>query len=167
MAARKDIAGQQFGRLTVIRPYKFDGRHWYWFCHCSCGSDYVLKSGYQRQIQSCGCLNREATVASNTKHGGHDHPLYQTWSSMLNRCYNPKNKSYNYYGQRGIRVCDRWRFGENGEHGFECFLADMGPRPAGNSLDRINSSGNYEKSNCRWATAREQSNNRRPRQCLR
>jgi hypothetical protein len=81
---------------------------------------------------------------------------------MLQRCYNPNINNYPDYGGRGIEVCDRWRFGENGRTGFQCFLEDMGCPPRGKSLDRINVNGNYEPSNCRWATIFEQARNKRP-----
>lgn len=83
------------------------------------------------------------------------HKLYKTWISMKQRCYNPNSYGYTYYGGRGIIVCDRWKTS------FKNFLEDMGERPEGHSLDRINNNGNYEPSNCRWATSKEQSNNKR------
>jgi hypothetical protein len=92
-------------------------------------------------------------------------PEYQVWRGMIRRCEDPKHDSYRYYGARGIRLCDRWRNGEDGQSGFECFLADMGTRPTPqHSIDRYpNNDGNYSKYNCRWATASEQSLNQRPR----
>ncbi len=90
-------------------------------------------------------------------------PGYNTWRLMISRCHNEAAKDYPRYGARGIAVCHRWRFGEDGKHGFECFWKDMGTRPAGHTLDRIEGKLGYEKSNCRWATpemqARNQSNN--------
>lgn len=94
------------------------------------------------------------------RYGQTSHPLYTTWMGMKQRCSNPRHKAYRYYGGRGIQICDRWL----GEHGFANFLADMGERPEGHSIDRINNDGNYEPGNCRWATATIQGANKRSRQ---
>ena len=82
--------------------------------------------------------------------------MYGAWGGMVNRCHNPKNSSFGRYGALGVTVCDRWRFGENGASGFECFLADMGERPDGHTLDRIDGQRGYAPDNCRWATIKEQ-----------
>lgn len=89
------------------------------------------------------------------RHGLRETPTYRSWTSMISRCGNPNNVSWAHYGGRGITICDAWRT-------FLGFLADMGERPEGKTLDRINNDGNYEPGNCRWATASEQSRNRRP-----
>jgi len=87
------------------------------------------------------------------------HPLYGAVAGMINRCHNPNNSAYARYGARGIYVCDRWRFGEDGKSGFECFLEDMGERPDGHTLDRIDPYGSYTPENCRWATHKVQRSN--------
>ncbi len=87
------------------------------------------------------------------------HFMYGAWAGMVNRCHNPNNSSFARYGGRGVSVCDRWRFGEDGKSGFVCFLEDMGERPEGHTLDRVNAAGNYEPSNCRWATVTTQRRN--------
>lgn len=96
------------------------------------------------------------------KHGASFTPLYSVWAGLKSRCRNPKNPQFKHYGRRGIKVCDRWRNGEEGKSGFECFLEDMGEKPSSvHSIDRINTDGDYEPANCRWATKKEQNNNTR------
>ncbi|HEY1814872.1 MAG TPA: hypothetical protein VGG74_21140 [Kofleriaceae bacterium] len=118
--------------------------------------------------RSCGCLKRDADarwIESNTKHGDAPHdgersPEYSAWAAAIQRCTNPENQSFKNYGARGISVCARWL----GNRGFTNFLADMGRRPSSkHSIDRINNDGNYEPSNCRWATAKQQARNKRHR----
>lgn len=149
-----DLAGQQFGRWTVLR---YVGREM-WLCRCECGKEReVIGSNLRNNGSlSCGCLARELTGVRATKHGGFGTPEYDAWHGMIQRCHNPNCKDYPRYGGRGIIVCDRWR------RSFADFFADMGPRPSPvHSIDRERVNGNYEPGNCRWATVVVQQRNRR------
>lgn len=155
--------GQVFGRLTVIEQAGHDVHDCIvWTCLCECGNEVIvrgdsLKSGRTR---SCGCLNSDAHRISGRRHGaagrGNRTSEYNIWISMKQRCINPRSQAWEYYGGRGISVCDRWM------NSFMDFYYDMGPKPEGLSLDRVDNDGNYEPGNCRWATKSEQTANRRP-----
>lgn len=162
--------GTVFGRLTILSFVRSGGanKSRVYLCRCICGTELeVSRRSLRAGTRSCGCLQRDVTAemgriktSGNHTHGfasSKRHPLYSVWSAMRQRCNNPKNRSYRHYGGRGIRVCDQW----NSSDGFVVFLRDMGERPAGTSLDRIDNDGNYEPGNCRWATAKEQGVNRR------
>lgn len=149
--------GTVFGRLTVIGEADSIKGNATWLCQCECGNQvtvlaYRLRAGH---TQSCGCLHEENLRTSVTTHGMSKTPIYIIWKSMKARCLSPRDKSYKDYGGRGITVCDEWK------DSFETFYADMGECPEGHSLDRIDVNGNYEPSNCRWATSIEQNRNRR------
>jgi hypothetical protein len=150
------MRGKRFGRLLVLRERDNivgDGRA-RWLCKCDCGKlheafGYNLRQG---GVLSCGCLQIERS-GRPTEHGLTDSREYSSWKSMLQRCTNPKAPDYSRYGGKGITVCDRWK-------DFKNFLADMGNRPHDHVLDRINNKGNYEPSNCRWATYSESNLNK-------
>lgn len=158
-----NLVGLKFGKLTVVSELEERNPHGkvLFHCKCDCGNEVnvigsKLKNGWSK---SCSCLQketvRERSKIDNKKHGYHKTSIYNTYYSMISRCYNNKNESYQYYGEKGIKVCDRWL------ESFENFLADMGEKPSENhSIDRINVFGNYEPLNCRWADKIEQENNK-------
>jgi hypothetical protein len=155
-----DLTGRVFTRLTVLERATSRNHSAYWRCKCECGNLYEAQGSQLRneRTKSCGCLKRERIVAQSTTHGHKTRegtsPTYNSWSNMMARCTRPTHPRYKDWGGRGITVCERWLV-------FENFLADMGEKPPGKTLDRKENSGNYEPGNCRWATPAEQAANTR------
>ena len=154
----KNLTGQKFGRLLVLKFLESRDNKRFWLCLCDCGKFKEKPTGELTNggTLSCGCMKREKILKATTTHGLTKTPEYQTWAGIKKRCLNSKNKDYHHYGGRGITICKRWL------NSFENFLEDMGERPSKNhSIDRIDNNSNYCKENCRWATQKEQKRNTR------
>jgi hypothetical protein len=151
MTQRIDIRDQRFHSLTVIEHVAGTK----WRCLCDCGKEVERASLDIRtgKVKSCGCRKAEAIAKAQRTHGMTNTATYRSWISMRRRCYDKTHPQYKYYGGAGVKVCERWR------DDFAAFLEDMGERPQGKTLDRKDRVGDYEPTNCRWATQKEQMNN--------
>jgi hypothetical protein len=153
---RLKLKGRKLNKLTILEHVGWRSGNSVWRCRCECGTvkdimGFHIKAG---TIKSCGCLGKP-------KHGLSKHPDYGVWANMIHRCYGAHYACYKGYGSRGVSVCARWRFGEDGKHPFLCWLEDVGPRPKGLMLDRINFNGHYTPENSRWVTPAQSARNKR------
>ena len=156
--------GQKYNRLIAIKFVEMKNLRQHWLFKCDCGKETTLRAESVKngQTKSCGCLQkecREAFALKNTFHGMRYTKTYSSWVSMKVRCSDKNSSNWESYGGRGITVCSEWML-------FKNFFADMGDRPKDKTLDRINNNGNYNKRNCRWATKKQQDNNKRTNHLL-
>ena len=154
-----DMTGERFGRLTVMEFAFIDiYRHAHWLCKCDCGNEKIINGKALRcgDTKSCGCINLERIKTMGIKHNCRKTRLYKTWANMKSRCQNPNATNYSNYGGRGIQVCDEWK---NSFENFRDWALSNGYKDD-LTIDRIDVNGNYKPSNCRWATNKQQGNNK-------
>lgn len=153
-----NLTGQKFGRLEVLERDENDKQNKpLWLCRCDCKNEVIVSGAHLKSgnTQSCGCLQREKATKHGHRKNGKQTGFYTIWINMIQRCTNPKHKSYKYYGGRGITVCDEWLI-------FSNFERDMGSNwKPGLTIERKDKNGNYCEENCKWATMKEQTRNKR------
>ncbi len=163
MTALIDLVGYRFGRWRVLARASNCNGTARWLCRCDCGTEKDVSGVTLRQGQSKSCHHcarrGDPTVHGHAR-GGNRTKTYRCWEGMIARCCNPAKTNYSRYGGRGIAVCDRWR------QSFQAFMDDMGPKPTGTTIERIDNDGHYEPGNCRWATHTEQQRNLRTNRLL-
>lgn len=153
----KDLTGCVFGKLKVEGFHGVVNKSYKWIAKCECGKTKLVNAGdlVSGRTNSCGCIKSNMLKAKNTTHGKTGHYCYSGWRGMIQRCTDANHKQWKDYGGRGIKVCERW------QNSFANFLEDMGERPDGMELDRINNDGDYEPGNCRWISRNRNSKNKR------
>ena len=162
----RDMTGLRFGKWTVVERAGYKHGDVAWLCRCECGTERTHAGQNLRRgrTNSCGCAQQQPRVVHGHARKGVVSSTYVTWQAMVKRCEYPGRWNFKYWGGRGVTVCERWRRGDGKRSGFELFYADMGPKPFGLSLDRIDNDLGYGPSNGRWTTRIGQARNRRPRQ---